>query len=1038
MGFYGNITNTSKTQFNFDRIYPNRKAMDDACKADGVAIGRFVLVEYGETDFDTNYNKDKKVYGIARGYDSTVWQKIYVDQFEKYVMIAELNSVVPTFSLGIDAPTMTPLVPHFDKRDTNVSYRLHIQPQWGMRIKEAPDSNIEDIEGNKIKLSDENVEWIKSFYDETTNTTVEEKETKQGNIYYNKAGFNKEKRTYYEGAKDSVSITPTGFSGNLYQDHEGNTKEAADIQEISILLPSLGNTISDIWDIIYSKDRNLDIDWNSIKGIRMVEETSDGYNYNTKNVETLAGCINSVHDLMGMIISEKDNNLNVKDADENSIYYNKDNKTFERKVVNYEYNQVEEIADENTYKSVGTNLLKYEKDTYFYKDSLDNYYKENADNPKKSKNYYRVMPVETSLVEKYIPNKWYYLENNNYIKAVSNEDLGKKYLEIIATKNTYTWFRPLAYFRTNKNITSNEDVTQFTLVQENESFNKDYNYWYVPGQDIATWEKTTKEIIQEDGSIKKMTFIEWPNNISSENLQRIVLTPFENNKYFKLNNNDYIALMEHPLKNGKLEVSNEYYTITVDKEVALFYESDKYYLQTTEGNYLKDYSGKFNSETKYYTLNVEKIEQEFYVLGEYYEYNNGTYILSSDSNPIAEKEYFKKLIYCVISDNNNLLLPGTEWNMNVVNIPEGITLGTREEKYEMEELKGFARSFNTIQGLILEIKKLLNTEFIYTRDINTVQGAINKLNDIIVKFENLEPGTMIIVDDYGRISPAELTSDNWLEWSLDTSVIAPKFNIEHKEAQDSIITIEPNNTTTNFGNNIKIDRIAIDTKGHVKELITEEITLPKLNLETNESSGVITEISIDEDTNALVTNYTPLSNVMLEGYEKDNSIIGAIEATDTLKNGLSKIENNIQNIITDIDDRFNNWQKDLINLFVPIGFEIITADSNFDPAQHYPGTTWKRIMGKFIVGVDDSDSDFNEVDKTGGEKTVTLTVAQMPKHRHSIAITSMQLAAGDQYSRLGGQEYDNVQDEIIKNAGGNEPHNNLPPYITKYIWERIS
>lgn len=90
-------------------------------------------------------------------------------------------------------------------------------------------------------------------------------------------------------------------------------------------------------------------------------------------------------------------------------------------------------------------------------------------------------------------------------------------------------------------------------------------------------------------------------------------------------------------------------------------------------------------------------------------------------------------------------------------------------------------------------------------------------------------------------------------------------------------------------------------------------------------------------------------------------------------------------------------------------------------------------MGKFIVGVDDSDSDFNEVDKTGGEKTVTLTVAQMPKHRHSMAITSMQLAAGDQYSRLGGQEYDNIQDEIIKNAGGNEPHNNLPPYITKYI-----
>ena len=46
MGFYGNITNTSRTQFSFDRKYSNRFDMDSNCSKDGVYAGRYVLVEY--------------------------------------------------------------------------------------------------------------------------------------------------------------------------------------------------------------------------------------------------------------------------------------------------------------------------------------------------------------------------------------------------------------------------------------------------------------------------------------------------------------------------------------------------------------------------------------------------------------------------------------------------------------------------------------------------------------------------------------------------------------------------------------------------------------------------------------------------------------------------------------------------------------------------------------------------------------------------------------------------------------------------------
>ena len=46
MSFYGDITNTSRTHFQFDRIYANRAEMETYQESDGIYAGRFVLVEY--------------------------------------------------------------------------------------------------------------------------------------------------------------------------------------------------------------------------------------------------------------------------------------------------------------------------------------------------------------------------------------------------------------------------------------------------------------------------------------------------------------------------------------------------------------------------------------------------------------------------------------------------------------------------------------------------------------------------------------------------------------------------------------------------------------------------------------------------------------------------------------------------------------------------------------------------------------------------------------------------------------------------------
>ena len=324
MGFYGNITNVNKTQFNFDAIFPSRVDLENNFlygQQTDIYIGRYVLVEYSsDTTYDqfkkvypgangkwytaeyhegasnleynlgtdiekdevvvnpttspqtfymcveesgkyelkeytqdpytVNYNKDFALYKNTRGYDSTVWQKTFVDGRNKWVMIAELNSVVPTFDLSIDAPTMNPITPHFDINSTNVYYQLHWQPQWGFRVAEAESED----------YSDSYTTWISSSYDKVTDELIEEiSESVPAAIYFNAAGFEEYTPSEIENPQNYISVLPTGQSGVEYNAHNGDkvSKEPKkDIQEMRINLPIIGNVISKVWDIIHGPARD--------------------------------------------------------------------------------------------------------------------------------------------------------------------------------------------------------------------------------------------------------------------------------------------------------------------------------------------------------------------------------------------------------------------------------------------------------------------------------------------------------------------------------------------------------------------------------------------------------------------------------------------------------------------------------------------------------------------------------------------------------------------------------------------------------------
>lgn len=125
----------------------------------------------------------------------------------------------------------------------------------------------------------------------------------------------------------------------------------------------------------------------------------------------------------------------------------------------------------------------------------------------------------------------------------------------------------------------------------------------------------------------------------------------------------------------------------------------------------------------------------------------------------------------------------------------------------------------------------------------------------------------------------------------------------------------------------------------------------------------------------------------------------------------------------------------IIDKIYPIG-SIYLSVSEVDPAILFGGVWESFSTGRTLVGVDTSQTEFNTVQKTGGEKKHTLTIDEIPSHRH---------AYGDYYGIAGGTKFNVVAYNNVTSypeggtvaTGGDKAHNNLQPYITCYMWKRV-
>lgn len=114
----------------------------------------------------------------------------------------------------------------------------------------------------------------------------------------------------------------------------------------------------------------------------------------------------------------------------------------------------------------------------------------------------------------------------------------------------------------------------------------------------------------------------------------------------------------------------------------------------------------------------------------------------------------------------------------------------------------------------------------------------------------------------------------------------------------------------------------------------------------------------------------------------------------------------------------------------PVGF-IVHLTTDVDPAEYFGGK-WQRIKGRFLLAADDETY---PPGSTGGEAEHKLTVAEMPAHSHTSPYTgSTSGSVNTNYSPWGRTDGWHAS---TGSSGGNQPHNNLPPYRSVYIWERI-
>jgi len=172
----------------------------------------------------------------------------------------------------------------------------------------------------------------------------------------------------------------------------------------------------------------------------------------------------------------------------------------------------------------------------------------------------------------------------------------------------------------------------------------------------------------------------------------------------------------------------------------------------------------------------------------------------------------------------------------------------------------------------------------------------------------------------------------------------------------------------------------------------------------------------------------------------DIATLGTVEASKAVTADSNKDITGIRNLT--VTGTITNSSIITLADVYPVGSIYINASVSTNPGTLLGFGTWVAFgSGRTMVGLDAGQTEFNTLEETGGAKTHTLTISEMPSHRHQVGSTDSTAGTG---GAVGNQEF--VQDfgSGIGTAcntsyqGSGSAHNNLQPYIVVYMWKRTA
>ena len=235
--------------------------------------------------------------------------------------------------------------------------------------------------------------------------------------------------------------------------------------------------------------------------------------------------------------------------------------------------------------------------------------------------------------------------------------------------------------------------------------------------------------------------------------------------------------------------------------------------------------------------------------------------------------------------------------------------------------------------------------------------------------------------------------------------------------------------------------------------LLENFEIPDNVLTTND---LVNSLSTGEPDKALTAQMGKQLNDNKIGV--DSSIAFTTPSTRSLPSSgdhLNTLFGKMRKYFLDLGESAFLDEKDIVDLIYPVGSIYMSVKST-SPATLFGGTWVRWGNGRVPVGVDTSQTEFNSVEKIGGEKTHTITEDEMPTHQHFADNNNGEEKLTGNVGNMGfsassdeGASYcytlnwgyrSSRTDTGIKTAasGGSDPHNNLQPYITCYIWKRTA